>query len=389
VALSPGSGLPELEIDLSRLRSLAGTKWSRHGSDHWPAWVADTDITPPRVAIDAVSQLVSRGDFGYGRPAADALGAAFADFWFAEHGWRPDVERLQLFDNVLQCIEMTLWLMTEPGDGIVLFTPIYPPFLRALQESGRRLIDCPLDPEGWRLDPDVLASVVDASTTAILLCNPHNPTGRVFDRFELDAIAAVAEANDLLVIADEVWSGLTHPGASHLPFHLVGEAAARRTVTVSSASKSFNLAGLRCAIAHLGHPGVEAAYRALPSHLLGAVNVLGQAATLAVWGSGIPYLEAVRNHLTVARDHLAARIERDLPGLGWQLPEATYLAWLDFRPLGLGPNPAEVLQDRAKVVLSPGPDFGIHGEGHARLNFATSTEIIDVLVDRIAEVVLP
>ncbi len=377
----------ELDIRLERLRALEGTKWARDGADFWPAWVADTDITPPQVVIDAVRPLVDRADFGYPRPSAPALADAFAAFSLAEHGWEPDPERLQVFDSSLQAIELALWLDTEPGDGVVLFTPIYPPFIKAVEATGRRIVDCPLDPDGWRLDPDRLAAAIDDTTRVILLCNPHNPTGRVFDRAELAAIAAVAEAHDLLVISDEIWSGLVHPGAAHLPFPLVGDAAAARTMTVSSASKSFNLAGMRCAIAHLGDAGIEQAFRGLPPHALGAVSVFGASASLAAWTSGRPYLDAVRSHLDVVRHHLARRLSADLPDVGWQLPEATYLAWLDFRALGLGPDPAALLKEQAKVVLSPGPDFGPLGNGFARLNFATSTAIVDELIERIAATV--
>lgn len=375
----------ELEISLDRLRSLQGAKWARDGVDHWPAWVADTDITPPLVAKEAVAAIVDKSDFGYGPRPQDALAEAFADFSEVEHGWRPDVERLQTFSNVLQAIEMTLFLHTAPGDGVVLFTPIYPPFIDGVESGGRRVIDCRLDPDGYRLDAERLESVIDPGTKVILLCNPHNPTGRIFDRTELEAIAEVAEKHDLLVISDEVWSGLTHPGPEHLPFPLVSPAAAQRTVTIGSASKSFNLAGVRCAIAHLGHPEVEAAFGAIPSHLLGGINVFGAAATLAVWRDGRPYLEAVRSHITVMRNHVAKRIANDLPGVEWQVPEATYLGWLDFRGAGLGPDPAQVLMERAKVVLSPGPTFGVHGEGFARMNFATSVPIIDTIIDRMAE----
>ncbi len=374
----------ELEISLDRLRSLHGAKWTRDGADYWPAWVADTDITPPQVAADAIADIAAASDFGYGMPPQRKLAEAFASFTEAEHGWRPDTERLQTFSNVLQAIEMTLHVYTDPGDGIVLFTPIYPPFIAAVESGGRRIVDCVLDHDGWRLNAERLESVIDAGTKAILLCNPHNPTGRIFDRAELEAVAAVAERHDLLVISDEVWSGLTHPGPQHLAFPLVSEAAAARTVTIGSGSKSFNLAGVRCAIAHLGHPGVESAFAALPTHILGGINVFGAAATLAVWNEGRPYLDAVRSHITMMRDHVARRLATDLPGVGWQVPEATYLAWLDFREVGLGPDPAAVLKERAKVVLSPGPPFGVHGEGFVRMNFATSVTIIDEIIDRMA-----
>ncbi len=222
-----------------------------------------------------------------------------------------------MFCDVMQAVETAVWLHTEPGDGVVLFTPVYFPFFPAVTSTGRRIVDCPLDPDGWRLDPELLASVIDPTTRAILLCNPHNPTGRVFDAEELSAIAEVAERHDLLVISDEIWGDLTHPGATHIPIASLGEDIAARTVTISAASKAFNIAGLHCAVAHIGHAGVADGLAALPRHLLGAVGSPGAEATLAAWTAGEPWLGTVRTHLTAQRDHLAARLAKELPTVGF------------------------------------------------------------------------
>ncbi len=371
-------------LDIDHLRHLSGIKWSRYGPDVLPAWVADMDIAPPPVVVEVLQQLVSRGDFGYNRQALLQLPDAFARWQSDRHRWVIDPADVRVFCDVLHAIDTALWLLTGPGDGVVLFTPIYPPFLNALSTTGRRLIDVPLDPDGWRLDPDRLAAAIDDSTRAILLCNPHNPTGRVFDESELAAIARVAEEHDLLILSDEVWADLVHPGATHRPMGTISPEAAARTLTISAASKAFNLAGLRCAVAHVGHAGLAARLAELPAHLLGAVGTPGAEATLAAWTAGAPWLEAVRGHLTERRDQLARRLAADLPAVGFVPPEATYLAWLDLRPYGLGDNPAEILLDKASVALSAGPDFGVHGLGHARFNFATSAIILDQLVDRLA-----
>lgn len=380
---SSDTGTAGSGIDLDRLRRLTCAKWTHYDGDVLPAWVADMDLPPAPVVVDAIRALVDLGDFGYNFSAASRLPRAFADWQLDRHGWSVEPDRVRVFCDVMQAVDTALWLHTELGDGVVVITPSYPPFFRSVTSIGRRVIECRLEPGSWRLDPDRLASAVDDRTTAILLCNPHNPTGRVFDTPELEAVARVAEANDMLVISDEIWADLTHPGAVHRPFASVSPDAARRTVTVSAASKSFNLAGLRCAAAHIGHDVVFQKLCDLPSHLLGAVGSLSAEATLAAWTKGEKWLDATRLHLTAQRDHLASRLASELPGVVFSKPEGTYLAWLDFRDLDLGEDPAKSLLVEARVALSSGKDFGDSGEGFARLNFATSTEILDEILDRV------
>jgi cystathionine beta-lyase len=382
---SSGPERPVLGVELERLRALTCAKWTWHDPDVLPAWVADMDLPPAPVSVAAVRALVDRGDFGYNMTAEFKLAAAWAAWQEESHGWRPDEERVRVFCDVMQGVETTLWLHTEPGDGVVVFTPVYPPFLRTVTANRRKIVECALEPDGWRLDPERLAAVVDANTKAILLCNPHNPTGRCFTRDELAAIADVAQKHDLLIISDEIWADLLHPGAVHIPMALISDDAATRTVTITAASKSFNLAGLRCAVTHLGHDGVAGALKAVPSHVFGAVSSLGAEASLAAWTQGAPWLAQTRAHLTAQRDHVAARLAAELPEVGFQLPDATYLAWLDFRALGLGDDPAKPLLESARVALSSGLDFGKRGAGFARLNFATTREILDAILDRIVE----
>lgn len=376
--------MEEIEIpDIDQLRELTSIKWTRDGLDVLPAWVADMDLRPPAAVIDALQSLIDRRDFGYNRRAQQALPEVFAHWQQAHHDWAVDPDEVRTFCDVLHAIDVALWLHTEPGDGVILLTPIYPPFLVAVNGSRRRLIDVPLDPDGWRLDADRLRASVDSGTRAILLCNPHNPTGRAFDERELRAIADVAIEHDLLLLADEVWGDLVYPGSTHQPLAALGPEVAAQTMTISSASKAFNLAGLRCAVAHLGHQGLANQIESLPGHLLGAVSTPGAEASLAAWTHGEPWLQSLRSHLEARRDQLAARLRTDLPQVGFQLPEATYLAWLDFRPLGLGDAPTERLLEVGRVALSPGTDFGPRGDGFARLNFATSQPILDEIIDRI------
>jgi len=373
--------------DMQRLRRLTGVKWGRFGDDVIPAWVADMDfLTAPAVA-DALHEMIDRGDTGYNFDAHRQLPEAYACWSQERHGWQPDPERVRVFAGVLQPIAAVLATCTEPGDGVVLFTPVYPPFFGMIEKSGRRVIDCPLDPDGWGIDPDRLAHVMDDTVRAVIVCQPHNPTGRIFTARELAPVVRLAEERGLLVISDEIWHDIALDGAVHVPFASVAGQAAKRTVTVTAASKSFNLGGLSCAVAHFGDPAVIDQIDAMPPHLLGMVNSLGAQATLAAWTGGAQWLDSTVQVLAANRDHLAARLARELPSVVFRAPEATYLAWLDFRALGMCEDPAAFLLDHARVALSCGPDFGPQGHGFARLNFATHPEILDAIVDRIAEAV--
>ena len=369
--------------DLARLRSLTGVKWTYYADDVIPAWVADMDLPPAPVCVDAVRALLDRGDLGYSFAAASRIPEVFAERQTRLYGWSPDAERTRLFCDVVQAVEVALWAHTEPGDGVVLLTPVYHPFYGAIDATRCRLIDVPLGGPTWPLDVERLEAAIDATTRVLLLCNPHNPTGRSFGADELSALADVAERHDLLVISDEIWADLTYPPARHIPFASISPAAASRAVTVTAASKAFNLAGLCCAVGNLGHDGVSNTIAALPHHLFGAVSSPGAEATLAAWTLGDQWLETTRAHLQANRDHLAARLARELPEVGLTTPEATYLAWLDFTALGLGDDPAGALLDTARVALSGGLQFGAAGAGFARLNFATTRTLLDEIIDRL------
>lgn len=390
VAESGGGGTPgPEERSLTELRSLDGIKWGRYEPPVLAAWVADMDLAPPGFIVDALADFVAGRDYGYNFAAADRLLGAFCDWQLAHHGWHPDQGRVRRFCDVLHAIDVAIWLHTEPGDGVVLLTPVYPPFITAVTSVQRRIVDVPLDPDDdWRLDPERLEAAVDDRTKVLLLCNPHNPTGRVFDAAERAAIAKVVIDNDLLLISDEVWADLTHPGFTHRPMALE-PALSGRILTVTSASKAFNLAGLRCAVAHVDHDGVAKQMEALPDHFLGAVSIPGAVASLTAWTEGEAWLAATRSYLTARRDQLATRLAVESPDVDMVTPEATYLAWLDLRAFDLGPDPSRTLLERAAVALNPGTDFGGNGEGFVRLNFATSAPILDEIIDRLVGALSP
>lgn len=378
-------------LDLQALRRRRGVKWSRSGPGVLPAWVADMDFDVPPVVRAALDDLLDRGDLGY--PDWDAgapLATAFAQRMRRRHGWDPDPAHVRMFTDINQALQVLLHVTTRPGDAIALHVPTYPPFLEAIAHLDQRMVASPItrDAHGWHFDPQRLAHDVAAQgCRTLLLVNPHNPTGRVFTRAELDALARIVVDHDLLVIADEVHAELVHDGRAHIPFASLGPEVARRTVTTSSATKAFNLAGIRCAVAHIGPPHVRAALAALPPNLFGEIGVPGVTATLAAWAHGDAWLAAVRAHLVRMRDLLVDLLTAHLPTVGYDPPEGTYLAWLDCRRLGLPEEPAAFFRTDAGVELSPGHTFGAGGRGFARLNFATSSGMLTEIVTRMGAAV--
>lgn len=380
-------GAMTTQHEIERLRALTGIKWQRFDDDVIPAWVADMDFAPAPAIVSALEAMVRAGDFGYNMASfGDDIPKAWATWSARRFGWEPEVERTRVFSTSLQAIAAALHTGTNPGDGAVLFTPVYPPFFHLITGAGRRVVEYPLDRAGRRIDAATLRASLDEHTSAIILCNPHNPLGRAFDIEELEAVLEVAEERDLLVISDEIWQDIVYPGARHTVFASLGETAAARSVTVTAASKSFSLGGLSCAVAHLGSEAVFERVSVLPPHLLGGVNALGARATLEAWTHGEHWLTTTIETLRANRDHVIARLHAEMPGVAVSAPQATYLAWLDFRDTPIADDPAAALLERGRVALSPGPDFGEAGAGFARLNFATHPKILDELLDRMVRV---
>jgi cysteine-S-conjugate beta-lyase len=372
-----------------QLRARAGAKWTHYPADVLPAWVADMDfaVAPPIQA--ALEALVATQDYGYPPMTAfDDLALAFAERMRDRYGWAVEPGLVEPVTDVVQGIVAAIDVYTKPGDGVIVQTPVYPPFLKVLEWTGRRLVENPLidDGSGYRVDLDGLARVAPEARV-LLLCNPHNPTGRVFDRAELEGIAAAAAEHDLVVVSDEIHGDLVYPGHTHVPLASLGAEAASRTLTMTSATKAFNIAGVRCAVVHFGAAGLLDRFRAaVPDHLLGRPSRFGLDATIAAWRDGQPWLDEVLAYLDRNRARVGEWAEREAPLLRHHRPEGTYLAWFDCSPLGLnGTSPHEFCLSEAGVGLGNGADFGELGASCVRLNFATSAEILDQILDRLGE----
>jgi len=374
-----------LAAELARLRRRRGVKWRRYGPDVLAAWVADMDLEPPPAVVAALGEVLAAGDLGYPDLHASPLVGLVVERMAARHGWRPDPDLVLPLTDVMQGVLLAIETLTGPGDGVVVQTPIYPPFHRAVAATGRRLDDHPLrvDPTGRaELDVDRLAAVVDPRTRMLLVCNPHNPTGRVLTRDELGALGRIAVERDLVVVSDEIHADLVHPGHRHVPMATLGPEVAARTFTLTSPTKAFNLAGTRVAVGIAGSRELADRLAAIPRHLLGAPGTFGLAAAEAAWGRSDAWLAATMGLLTRHRDVVAAWA-RGRAGVVHAPPEATYLAWLDLRALELPGGPFAFLLEHAGVALSDGAEFTAHGAGHVRLNFATSGPVLDAVLERI------
>jgi cystathionine beta-lyase len=384
-------GLDHLDID--GLRARPGVKWHRARGRHLAAWVADMDFRPPPAVLERLRDYVDGGDLGYPdfRPT-NGLAELFSARMAARHGWTADPAHVVDLCDVVQGVRLVTHLLSAPGDGIAFHTPAYPPFLATSAGMNRPLV--PIRAvragDGWSFDVERFRAELAAQPCRVLvLCNPHNPTGRVFTRGELEELAEIVVANDLVVISDEIHAELLHDGRRHIPFASLGAEVAARTTTLTSATKAFNLAGIRCAQAHVSDPRVRAALAAQPDHLYGAVSPFGVLATAAAWTEGDEWQRAVLARLGANR-HLLGELLAARPALAridYAVPEATYLAWLDCRALGLGDDPSAAFRDHGGVELSPGPDFGEQGLGFARLNLATAPNVLTAVVDAMADAV--
>lgn len=370
-------------LDVEHLRRRNGAKWQAHPAD-FAAWVADMDFPVAPAITEALGRIVTQGELGYpnwGGPYAPSPAARMFPQRMADRfGWECRPDRVRDLVDVLQGVRATVLHCSRPGDGVVLHLPAYFPFLATVDDMDRRLVPVHFDEVARAFDYDRLDAELAASGARIwILCHPQNPLGHVFDRAELERIAELAARHDLVVISDEIHADLVMPGHDHIAFESLGADVSARTVTVTSSSKAFNLAGLRWAVMHAGHGPLERQLADLPGHYLGAPNVMAVAATVAAWSDGAAWLDAVVGVVDENRQALSALLEQHLPGARYTPPDATYLAWVDCRELQLGDDPAETFRARG-VELSPGPQFGEPGRGHVRINLATSPAILAELV---------
>jgi len=376
------------DLDPEVLRARVSEKWDTYDPDVLPAWVAEMDYPLAQPIRQVLEQALDRNDLGYPVALRDTgLREAFCERMKARFDWSLEPSRIEILTDVVQGLYGGLAAYSEPGDGAIVQTPIYRPFLSAVDELGRRLVENRLVPHEGRfaIDFDALRSAIDERTRVLMLCNPHNPTGCVFSRRELETLAEIACDADLVVLADEIHADLVYPGHEHVPFGRLGDEVAKRTVTINSATKAFNIPGLRCAVAHFGSEELQQRFvRAAPSHIRGGIGLLGIYATIAAWRHSQPWLDRVVLHLARNRALLGELVSEKLPGAIYYAPDATYLAWIDLRALALEPTAGRYFLRHGRVAVSDGPVFGSDLEGFVRINFATSKTLLTQAVERMA-----
>ena len=375
-------------LDLDRVRNRPGIKWERHGNDVLSAWVADMDVEVPSFITEAVIERVESGGLGYGfYDEPIPVLEAFKNRMHKAFNWEIQTSDVIRVHDVIQGLEWAIRTLSPVGSGIVVQTPVYPPFYSTIEASGRYWVANPLlaTEDGWALDFDHLESVAaDPEVSTLLLCHPHNPCGLVMTQEDLAKIVDIAERNDLVVVSDEIHCDLVYTPHRHVPAASISELASQRTVTITAATKTFNMAGLRMAFVHTESERYGPQLKEISTLMIGGINGLGQVATVAGWEHGDDWIAELVAGLDDNRRLLSDLLSELLPGVVYRRPQATYLSWLDCRELDLGDNPAELFLSRGQVALNSGLDFGPEGTGHVRLNFATSPELLTMIVERMA-----
>jgi cystathionine beta-lyase len=376
----------DLEVaPLSVLHQRRSQKWHGYDPDVVVSTIAEMDFPIAAPTAAALHAAIDRHDLGYAHEHIPRLAEAFVGFAGRRMGWRVDATQVRLIPDVMVGVFELSRLLAGPSGSIAFATPAYPPFLVELPRSRLVVRTLSLQRDG-ALDLDALRGELDRGTRVFILVSPHNPTGRVLPRAELEQVADLCADRGAWVIADEIHAPLVLPGASFTPWLEVSEAARSCGFALTSASKAFNLAGLKAALLVTASERGRSAVEQLPP-LTDHAGLLGVIAAEVAFTECDDWLDAVLATLASNRDLLGQLLAEQLPDIGWIRPEATYVTWLDCRRLNLGDNPASVFLKRGRVALSPGLDYGEIGAGHARLNFGTSPELVTAMVHRMAKAV--
>ena len=366
-------------------RATDSNKWRKFGPDVLPLWVADMDFPSPPAVVAALQARVAHGFFGYLTESPE-LPAVVAERVTKRYGWRVSPEAVVLVPGVNVANNFACSALAAPGEDILLHTPAYPPILRAAGNLGRVRREHVLtrDTKGrYVVDLDAFAAAITPRTKVFMLCNPHNPVGRVYGRTELEGMAAACLKRDLWIVADEIHCDLLLDGRQHVPMASLSPEVERRTITFMAPSKTFNLPGLKCAVAIVPNPALRERLTTTMGDLMSKPNILGHTAAVAAYRDGDEWLEALLPYLAANRDFLVDYVRTKLPGVTVAPAEATYLAWLDCRGARIpGGDPCTFFLERARVALNDGRLFGPGGEGFVRLNFGCPRALLGEGLER-------
>lgn len=383
------SAVPLEALPIERLRERSSVKWRRYSADVLPMFVAETDFPLAPAITGALSRAVELGDTGYTSPAS-GIREAYAGFAARRFGWDVSPDAIRSTGDVIMGVVEILRRSIAPGDRVIVTPPVYPPFYEAIPEAGGVVERVPLVHRDGRyaLDLDGVEAALRAGARAILLCSPHNPTGTVHSRDSLARLAEMAEAAGAVVVSDEIHAPLTQPDSEFVPFLDVSAVAARVGYVVTSASKAFNLAGLKCALMIATDPRRVEVVRGLPAEVEWRTGLFGALAGVAAFSpTSDDWLDSLLAAIDRNRRLLGELLAEHVPGARYDMPDAGYLAWVDLSEFGWGENPGVKILRDAGVALHYGPAFGVEGRGRVRINIGCSPEVLTEAVQRIGALI--
>ncbi len=377
-----------MPYDFDTLKDRKGSdsaKWKKYGDGVLPLWVADMDFVSAEPIIRALHDRAEHGFFGYAQPLED-LCQTIRERLKDLYGWEVPSEALFFLPGLVTGLNFAVQAFARPGEGVLVQPPVYPHFIKDPVNHGRALADPPLVPRGdtYEVDFEAFERAITPQTKIFILCNPHNPVGRVYTRAELERMAEICLRHRLVICSDEIHCDLVYEGFRHIPIASLGPEVARSTITLMAPSKTYNLAGLRCGFAVIQDPGLAGGWKKATLGLNPGLNTMGQVAALAGYRDSQEWLDQVLAYLQANRDFLSRDISRWLPGVRMTRMEATYLAWLDCRSAGIPGNPFQFFLKEARVALNDGEEFGRGGQGFVRLNFACPRRMLEEALDRMS-----
>ncbi len=373
-------------------RNTESNKWHKYPPDVLPLWVADMDFASPEPVIRALRERVEHGVFGYGVEQPE-FHQVMHDRFLKRSGWTVEAEAMVLMNGVTPGFNTACRAFAGPGDGVLMMLPVYPPILRlpdnvGMSRDGASLVR---GADGrYTIDLDAFERAITPRTRMFLLCNPHNPVGRVFTREELLRMAEICLRHDLIICADEVHGDLIYHGYRHVPIASLDPEIEARTITLLAPSKTFNLAGLKSSLAVVPNRALREKFIAARADMVQAGNILGYTAMLAAYRDGQPWLDELLRYLESNRDFLVKYVRSNFPKVEMGVPEGTYLAWLDCRKAGVpGHDPFTFFLEAGRVAFNDGKTFGRGGEGFVRLNFGCPRALLEQGLERMTTALAP
>ena len=358
-------------------RGTDSEKWKAFGNEVLPLWVADMDFPAPPAVLQALHERVAHGIFGYGGVTAELSEAICHRLWEYYH-WAVTPDQLLFLPGLVSGLNISCRAVCPPGAGVLVQTPIYPPFLSAPVNQGLHVNIAELfvtRSKQWlhySIDYNAFEAAIQSHTRLFMLCNPHNPVGRCYTREELINLAEICTRNDLIICADEIHCDLLLENSSHLPIASLSPEIAKRCITLMAPSKTFNIAGLYCGFAIIQNPSLRKQYQLAAQGIMPEVNLLGFTAALAAYKNGETWHKELMVYLNGNRNFFTDYVQEHLPMLRTTIPEGTFLAWLDCSATGIIGNQHEFFLNHAKVALNDGQRFGQGGNDFVRLNFGCS-----------------